>query len=181
MKNKILACVLAGIASISILGGSVVYADVDKGVDITAGGKISSGAEVSENDEPLSPPVALDFGTFENTYTADSVYVVLSGKKVLTDASKSGRKLQADEFSFTLKDSKGTVIETVKNDAKGVIAFKDLEFATPGEYTYTIVEEVGTDKHIAYDKSVKTIKVTVTGGNGVLSATTSTTSETPTE
>lgn len=125
--------------------------------------------------------VTCDFGTFENTYTADSVYVSLQGAKKLTDASKSGRKLQANEFSFTLKDSTGKIVETVKNDKDGKVKFSDIEYKTPGTYTYTIVEDAGSDAHIKYDKAVKTITVTVTGTDGKLSATTSATSETPVE
>lgn len=111
----------------------------------------------------------LDFGTFTNTYTADSVSLSLSGKKTLTDASKSGKTLAGDDFSFQLVDSTGKVVETVKNKADGTIKFSDLTYTTPGTYTYTIKEVAGTDKHITYDKSIKTVTVTVTGENGVLS------------
>lgn len=112
----------------------------------------------------------VDFGTFTNEYTADAVTVSLSGKKVLTDTTKSGRALKEGEFSFSLKNSKGDTVETVKNKADGTIAFKDLSFEAPGTYTYTIVEEKGSVHGVKYDESVKTITVEVTGADGVLTA-----------
>lgn len=133
-------------------------------------GAIGVGDDEGELPDILSS-TTINFGTFENTYTAEPVYVAISGNKVLTDASKSGKVLTGNDFSFQLKDSKGDVVETVQNAADGKIQFSNLKFTTPGEYTYTIVEIKGTDSHIKYDESVKTVTVTVTGKDGVLTAT----------
>lgn len=111
----------------------------------------------------------LDFGTFTNTYTADSVSISLKGTKVLTDLTNSGKALKGDDFSFSLKDADGKTVETVKNSATGAIKFSDLTFSKPGTYTYTIVEDAGQDKHVGYSKVVKTVTITVTGKDGVLS------------
>lgn len=102
------------------------------------------------------------------------VSVSLSGKKILTDASKSGRKLQADEFSFILKDSSGKILQTKTNADDGTVTFDEIEYVEEGTYTYTIKEALpagGTyseDKtkyikdQISYDLNLITVSIVVT-------------------
>ena len=74
-----------------------------------------------------------------------------------------GRKLQANEFSFVLKDSEGKVVETVSNDASGNVKFSKLEFKKEqvGEHKFTVEEVKGTDGTVTYDamKAVVTVEV----------------------
>lgn len=176
-QNIIALALVAGMVLTPV--APVFAANTSGGVDIAAGDKIASGAEVSDCDEPVDP-VKIDFGEFTNTYTAEPAYLILSGEKILNDASKTGKVLVGDDFSFQLKDSTGKVVDTVKNDKDGKIKFSTMKFTKPGTYTYTIVEVKGEDKHITYDESVKSVTITVTGADGKLSVDVKTASETPT-
>ena len=74
-----------------------------------------------------------------------------------------GRTLKAEEFSFVLKDAKGTEIETVKNDKDGNVKFKALEFTKDqvGTHKYTIEEVAGSDSTVTYDKMKAEVTVEV--------------------
>lgn len=107
---------------------------------------------------------------FTNTYTATGE-ARLTAHKNLT-----GRALADGEFSFQLKDSSGTVLQTKTNDADGNVAFDKISYglADVGNHTYTISEVKGTEGGVAYDGSVKTVTVSVAdNGDGTLSVTTS--------
>jgi len=97
---------------------------------------------------------------FANSYAiADdaSVSVPVAATKQL-----EGMTLEANAFSFVLKDQNGTVVETVKNNASGKIAFADLKFTKIGTYTYTVSELKGDNAGITYDNTIYTVTVTVT-------------------
>ena len=71
--------------------------------------------------------------------------------KVVLKATKTleGRALADQEFEFRLIDkAKFEVIDTVKNDAAGLVSFKELTFTAPGTYTYTVKEVIGTAEGI---------------------------------
>ena len=74
-----------------------------------------------------------------------------------------GRELKAGEFSFVLKDSKGTEIETVQNDKDGKVKFAKLEFtkAQVGTHKYTVEEVKGSDATVTYDSMKAEITVEV--------------------
>ena len=74
-----------------------------------------------------------------------------------------GRELKANEFSFTLKDADGKVLETVKNDADGKVKFSAIEFkkGQEGTYNYTVEEVVGNDATVTYDSMKANVTVTV--------------------
>ena len=78
-----------------------------------------------------------------------------------------GRELKANEFTFVLKDSTGKEIETVKNDAKGNVKFKAIEYkkGQEGTYKYTVEEVKGTDSTVQYDgmKALVTVEVSHDG------------------
>lgn len=95
---------------------------------------------------------------------------VINAKKEL-----QGGVLKAGQFSFTLKDSGGKVLQTATNDAEGNVSF-NVEYNKVGTYTYTISEVVPEDAennvkdHITYDTSEHKVTVTVTNGEGKLAA-----------
>ena len=74
-----------------------------------------------------------------------------------------GRELKDQEFSFTLKDADGKVLETVKNDADGKVKFSAIEFkkGQEGTYNYTVEEVVGNDATVTYDSMKANVTVTV--------------------
>ncbi|MGU8023603.1 Spy0128 family protein [Streptococcus suis] len=94
--------------------------------------------------------------------------------KVVLKATKTleGRTLADQEFEFKLIDkAKPEVIDTVKNDATGLVSFKELTFNAPGNYTYTVNEVNGGAEGIQYDSVEYDVTVTVTdAGNGQLVA-----------
>ena len=61
--------------------------------------------------------------------------------------------LKRTNSAFVLKDSTGKDIETVKNDAKGNVKFKAIEYkkGQEGTYKYTVEEVKGTDSTVQYD------------------------------
>jgi pilin isopeptide linkage protein len=84
-----------------------------------------------------------------------------------------GQTPAAQAFSFQLKGSDGTVLQTKSNDASGTVTFDTLQFTAAGTYTYTVSEVAGTDPMLTYDSSVYTVVVTVTGAtDGTLSQST---------
>ena len=111
---------------------------------------------------------------FKNTYATNPVESSVTDKikatKVLT-----GRDLKAGEFSFELREIKGEdskLIETVKNDANGNVAFSDIKYTEIGQHTYTLREVKGDAGGVTYDETVYTIVTTIAdNGKGQLVAT----------
>ena len=111
---------------------------------------------------------------FKNTYTANpaesGVTDQITVTKVLT-----GHKLQDNEFSFELVEGEGedaSVVETVKNDANGNVAFSAIKYTEIGQHIYTLREVKGNAGGIAYDKTVYTVVTTIAdNGKGQLVAT----------
>ncbi len=116
-------------------------------------------AEVSYGTENANAP------TFENTYTATEIGVVLSGTKTLT-----GRKLVDGEFVFEVRDSSGALVSTGTNTASGTIDFEPIVLAEEGQYTFSVTEVNTGASRITYDTSVFTVTVDVTNEDGTLVA-----------
>ncbi len=106
---------------------------------------------------------------FTNYYVNDT--------QALIEATKTlnGKQLEAEQFSFELKDSKGNVLYTAKNDGAGNVTFPyityklaDMVDAVNGAktFTYSIREIPGeAGKGITYDATEYTVTVTVTQGD----------------
>ena len=104
--------------------------------------------------------------TFTNTYKAAPAKETITAKKVL-----NGKELEADKYEFELKKGE-EVVATAKNAADGTVTFKEIEFETAGDYTYTITEKAGSEKGVTYDTAKHEVKVKVTdNGAGQLVAT----------
>ena len=104
--------------------------------------------------------------TFTNTYKATLAKETFTAKKVL-----NGKDLEADKYEFELKEG-DKVVATAKNAADGTVTFKEIEFKTAGEYTYTITEKAGSEKGVTYDTAKHEVKVNVTdNGQGQLVST----------
>ena len=104
--------------------------------------------------------------TFTNTYKAAKTTATITATKVL-----NGKELEADKYEFELKKGE-EVVATAKNAADGTVTFKEIEFKTAGDYTYTISEKAGSEKGVTYDAAKHEVKVNVTDdGAGQLVAT----------
>lgn len=138
-------------------------------VDSDANGQLVAKDPVITKDGAVAPL------EFTNTYEHEDGKAILHVKKAL-----HGRDMEADEFSFTLKDAQGNVIETItapaatmKNQvAEANLSFKELTFTEEGTYHYTIQEVVGNKGGITYDSKEIAVVITVVDDNrGHLNAT----------
>ena len=104
--------------------------------------------------------------TFTNTYKAAETKATITAKKVL-----NGKELEAGKYEFELKKGE-EVVDTATNAADGTVTFKEIEFKTAGDYTYTISEKAGSEAGVTYDTAKHEVKVKVTdNGQGQLVAT----------
>ena len=116
--------------------------------------------------------------TFNNTYDAKGSVILTATKTIkVADGFDHTTKPADGEFTFDLKDAAGNVLDTAKNDANGKVSFtrefqlSDLDGAASKDFTYTIVEQSGTEPGMVYDTHALTYKVTVKDdGTGTLSA-----------
>ena len=121
---------------------------------------------------------AADSIRFGNTYRSSGEAEIKATKKLI------GETLQAGEFTFELKDSKGNVLQTKTNDKDGKIAFDKIDFTAAdisewnsdgtgtGIKTYTLSEKAGDNSAVRYDQAVYTVTVNLTDdGKGTITAT----------
>ena len=116
--------------------------------------------------------------TFNNTYDAKGSVTLTATKTIkVADGFDHATKPADGEFTFELKDAAGNVLDTAKNDANGKVSFtrkftlSDLGGAASKVFSYTIVEQPGTEPGMVYDAHPLTYKVTVADdGTGTLNA-----------
>jgi len=124
--------------------------------------------EVKYNGDNLETEVTYDDGdiVFNNIYSAADPSVTLTGTKNL-----SGKTLEADMFSFEVKDENGDTVATATNAADGTINFGAINYTVAGDYNYTVSEINGGAGGITYDDGEYGVTVTVTdNGMGQLVA-----------
>ena len=139
---------------------------------------------VVDNAGKLEASVTYDDGktdapTFKNTYDATGSAELTATKVIaVADGFKHDTKLKGGEYTFELKDADGKVLDTAKNDASGKVSFtrkftlSDLGGAASKDFTYSIVEQPGTEPGMDYDTHALTYTVTVADdGAGALTAT----------
>ena len=97
-----------------------------------------------------------------NNFVVPAIPIRVDFKKALV-----GRSLKANEFTFEMKDSAGTVVATGTNDEHGVVTFNQLpevKNAQVGKVIkYTVTEKVPANKEfgVTYDNMVAEVSVTV--------------------
>ncbi len=106
---------------------------------------------------------------FENTYVPKPVTLDFTAFKTL-----NGKNLTNGEFTFLLKDSGGNVLQSVKNDADGVVDFEAIQFTAADmvdaagnkvmtkTFVYTVTEEEGNISGMVYDSTVYTVTAVIT-------------------
>ena len=100
---------------------------------------------------------------FANTYSAPSpAKAQISASKIL-----EGRALKDGEFSFSLLDEAGKVLQTKQNAADGSVAFDEISYSQEDAgktFHYTIKEVIpqSQEKGMTYDQASIEVTVTVT-------------------
>ncbi len=97
----------------------------------------------------------VDKAEFNNVYTPDDAEIIISAKKEL-----DGRDIKNGEFTFELY-KEGTLIDTKKNNANGMVIFDALKFDAKGTYNYTVKEVKGNLGGVTYSTKVYAIKIVV--------------------
>lgn len=95
-----------------------------------------------------------------NSYPKENDKPVVANIKLSAEVLLDGQYPRGDDYSFSLKDDTGAIIETVKNN-DGYISFSNIAFAEIGNYVYYLSQNEGKDKKTVYDKSVYKINVVV--------------------
>ena len=133
--------------------------------------KLSATATITKTEDGKTETV--NAITFDNSYNPEQTTESIDGKKELTGS----KKLEADEFSFTIAEAidspEGTPMPaktTVKNDATGEFRFGSITYTVPGEYSYIISEVDEGKTGYTYDDATYTVTVKVTDDNGKLKA-----------
>ena len=92
--------------------------------------------------------------------TAEFVQTEEERKLVITaEVNVAGRVVEADEYSFTLKDEDGKKIATQKCDDKGLIKFEVTDIDGAGDYVFTVSENMGNLLDVVYDERVFTVEL----------------------
>lgn len=115
-----------------------------------------------------------------------NTYGVAPKTSRITDTVKiqkvlEGRTLNKEEFTFLLTenvDGEDRIVATGTNDEEGKVTFGGLKYTKPGNYTYTVREQIpegaadGVYEGVTYDKAIYTITTEVTDkGDGTLKVT----------
>lgn len=102
-----------------------------------------------------------------NSYPKDEKSIpTVANVKFSAEVLLDGQYSRGSDYSFSLKDAQGSVIETVHND-DGYISFSNIALKQKGTYTYYLSQNEGKDKKTTYDKSIYKINVVVEGKNAV--------------
>ncbi|RSI62720.1 T surface-antigen of pili [Streptococcus oralis] len=138
-------------------GATGITYDTEKTAKVT----VTKGAATNALKAAVEYPAG---NVFKNSFKAPAVEATIEATKKL-----EGKELAADAYTFELKE-KGAVVAEAKNTAEGKVAFV-RSFEEAGTHTYTLVEKVGTEEGIEYDKTEHTVTVTVVADDqGLLTA-----------
>ena len=138
-------------------GATGITYDTEKTAKVTVTKDVATNALKAAVEYPAG-------NVFKNSFKAPAVEATIEATKKL-----EGKELAADAYTFELKE-KGAVVATAKNTAEGKVAFV-RSFEEAGTHTYTLVEKVGTEEGIEYDKTEHTVTVTVVADDqGLLTA-----------
>lgn len=110
---------------------------------------------------------------FRNTYDATGELKLSVGKRLLIGATQEETKLEAAQFSFTLRNQDGQALQQKYNDERGRAVFDPIELTLDdiGTSSYTITENNYGVDGINYDDSKIRADVTVKDdGQGQLKA-----------
>ena len=96
-----------------------------------------------------------------NSYPkAEKSISTIANVKFNAEVLLDGQYSRGNEYSFSLKDEAGEVIETVNNN-DGYISFSNIALNEKGTYIYYLSQNEGKDEETKYDKSIYKINVVV--------------------
>lgn len=96
-----------------------------------------------------------------NSYPKEEKNIpTIANVKFSAEVLLDGQYPRGNDYSFSLKDAQGTVVETVHND-DGYISFSNIALKEKGIYIYYLSQNEGKDDETTYDKSIYTINVIV--------------------
>ena len=96
-----------------------------------------------------------------NSYPKEEeIKPTLANVKLSAEVLLDGQYPRGDDYSFSLKNESGAVIETVNND-DGYISFSNIALKEKGTYIYYLSQNEGKDEKTTYDKSIYKINVVV--------------------
>ena len=111
--------------------------DVNVQVKVTDNGDGTLNCGVSYLGQDKADQAA---AAFDNTYAAAPATAAPTVQKTVKTNDGRVWEMKAGQFSFQLKDSAGTVLQTKAVDVNGHVTFDKLSFDKAGRYTYTISE-----------------------------------------
>ena len=96
-----------------------------------------------------------------NSYPKEEKSIpTIANVKFSAEVLLDGQYPRGNDYSFSLKDAQGAVIETVNND-DGYISFSNIALKEKGTYIYYLSQNEGKDEKTTYDKSIYKINVVV--------------------
>ncbi len=153
-----------GEGTLSLIGGeSATIGGLPHGSTYTVTEAEASGftAEATGAEGTISAAETAE-AVFTNTYAAKGEHRLYAAKTL------NGAALAEGQFAFTLckvnEDGTETLVETVRNDAEGKVAFSKFLYTErdAGTYVYRIAEVSDGQTGILYDKTVREVTLTVT-------------------
>ena len=161
-----------GVAEFTLKAGEkAVFSDLPGGSKYQIWEETPSGWQLIDQTNAAGTvvPNQTTDASFTNEYVPGTATFTLMAQKTL-DGTLPGD----GQFQFELIDSDNTVVQTVSNNAAGIVQFDQIVFRQPGTYVYQIREVRGDDPGISYDAHTEVVTITVSDdGHGNLTATSS--------
>ncbi len=96
-----------------------------------------------------------------NSYPKEEKSIpTVANVKFSAEVLLDGQYPRGKDYSFSLKDAQGEIIETVHN-SDGYISFSNIGLKEKGTYIYYLSQNEGKDEETDYDKSIYKINVVV--------------------
>ena len=171
-KDQHVLSFIDGVAEFTLKAGEkAVFSDLPGGSKYQIWEETPSGWQLIDQTNAAGTvvPNQTTDASFTNEYVPGTATFTLMAQKTL-----DGMLPGDGQFEFELIDSDNTVVQTVSNNAAGIVQFDQIVFRQPGTYVYQIREVRGDDPGISYDAHTEVVTITVSDdGHGNLTATSS--------
>ena len=171
-KDQHVLSFIDGVAEFTLKAGEkAVFSDLPGGSKYQIWEEAPSGWQLIDQTNAAGTvvPNQTTDASFTNEYVPGTATFTLMAQKTL-DGTLPGD----GQFEFELIASDNTVVQTVSNNAAGIVQFDQIVFRQPGTYVYQIREVRGDDPGISYDAHTEVVTITVSDdGHGNLTATSS--------